>query len=255
MLSSNLGAFTRSPCRRGPCPCATAGWFEESTKIHPAAHWASWADALAMIHQRHPAIVDNIVGALKNAESDSIRCLLDCTRRLAETGFEVLDWTDLARDEGEDGPCQPKIGWQKQAANSVKECFFSNTVWSSLGDSERALCPFTMWSSGECPVRLFPIEPFRLLYLRRLRLPLPLCLRSCRCGRLLDTFGHHRAACANARVLGRRGWALESCCEAGARVRTNTFIRDMDLGMHDTLDGRRLEVADGLPLPRSPAHC
>ena len=55
-------------------------------------------------------------------------------------------------------------------------------------------------------------------------------------------------------VLGRRGWALESAAararrEAGARVRTNTFIRDMDLGMHDILDGRRLEVlADGLPL-------
>ena len=32
-------------------------------------------------------------------------------------------------------------------------------------------------------------------------------------------------------------------------MRTNTDIRDMDLGMHDILDGRRLEVlADGLPL-------
>ena len=39
------------------------------------------------------------------------------------------------------------------------------------------------------------------------------------------------------------------CREAGARVRTNTFVRDMDLeGVH-VLDGRRLEVvADGLML-------
>ena len=63
-------------------------------------------------------------------------------------------------------------------------------------------------------------QPFRLLFLRRLRLPLPLQPRSCRCGRPLDVLGHHRAACANAGVLGRRGWVLENvaarvCREAG----------------------------------------
>ena len=188
-------------------------------RIHPAAHWASWADALAMIQQRHPAIVDTIVGALENnAESVSIRCLLDCVRKLAETGFEVPDWTDLAEgkvpgDEGEDDPCQPKIGWQKRAANSVEERFFSNTVWPSLGDSERALALSQCGPLASVPFVCLPIDrtrrfdsqPFRLLLLRRLRQPLPLCLRNCRCGRPLDAFGHHQAACANAGVLGRRG--------------------------------------------------
>ena len=32
---------------------------------------------------------------------------------------------------------------------------------------------------------------------------------TCRCGRRLDSFGHHRAACAEAGVLGRRGFPLE----------------------------------------------
>ena len=37
--------------------------------------------------------------------------------------------------------------------------------------------------------------------------------------------------------------------QGGARVRTNVFVRDMDLAQHDRMDGRRLEVvADGLPL-------
>ena len=45
-------------------------------------------------------------------------------------------------------------------------------------------------------------QHFRLLLLRRLRLPLPLTSRTCRCGRLLDSFGHHRAACSGAGVLG-----------------------------------------------------
>ena len=91
---------------------------------------------------------------------------------------------------------------------------------------------------------------------RRLHLPLPLSHRTCRCGRQLDVFGHHRAACSEAGVLGKRGFPLECaaaqvCREASARVATNVFVRDMDLATFNALDGRRLEiVADGLTLWR-----
>ena len=77
--------------------------------------------------------------------------------------------------------------------------------------------------------------------------------RTCRCGRQLDQFGHHRAACPEA---GKRGFPLECaaaqvCREGGARVSTNVFVRDMDLAVHNALDSRRLEVvADGLSLWR-----
>ena len=97
-------------------------------------------------------------------------------------------------------------------------------------------------------------QPFRLLFLCRLRLPLPLQARSCRCGRPLDVLGHHRVPCADAGVLGRRGWVLENvaarvCRGEGGRVRTNLVVRDMDLGAQVHLDGRRPEiVVDGLPL-------
>ena len=50
-----------------------------------------------------------------------------------------------------------------------------------------------------------PPHLFRIVLLRRLRLPLPLSLHTCRCGRPIDSFGHHRAACARAGVFGRRG--------------------------------------------------
>ena len=92
-----------------------------------------------------------------------------------------------------------------------------------------------------------------MILLRRLRQALPLSVRNCRCGRPLDFCGHHRAACARAGVLGRRGFALESvaartCREAGGRVRTNMLVRDMDLDV-PIADARRLEVVvDGLPL-------
>ena len=48
-------------------------------------------------------------------------------------------------------------------------------------------------------------------------------------------FCHHRAACARARVLGTRGYALESaaarmCREAGGRVTTNVLVREQEVG-------------------------
>ena len=95
-----------------------------------------------------------------------------------------------------------------------------------------------------------PPHLFRVILLRRLRQALSLSVRNCRCGR---PCGHHRAACARAGVLGRRGFALESvaariCWEAGGRVRTNMLVRDMDLDV-PIADARRLVVVvDGLPL-------
>ena len=108
-----------------------------------------------------------------------------------------------------------------------------------------------------CPtnfLKTFTPLLFRVLLLRRLGLLLPLTARNCRCGRPLDSCGQHRAACARAGVLGRRGFAVESaagriCREAGRRVTMNIMVRDLDLEQLQGPAGRRLEVvADGLPL-------
>ena len=85
-------------------------------------------------------------------------------------------------------------------------------------------------TSPLCLLTRFPLQVFRVILLRRLHLPLPLTARNCRCGHHLDVFGHHRAACARAGVLSRRGFALESvvarvCREAGGRVTTNVLLR------------------------------
>ena len=102
----------------------------------------------------------------------------------------------------------------------------------------------------------------RVLLLRRLRLPLPLSARQCRCGRPLDAFGHHHAACAGAGVLGRRGFPVESagariCREAGGRVVANAILRDFDLVAPNPRDqrffgGAQLAVDTTLV---SPLHC
>ena len=75
-----------------------------------------------------------------------------------------------------------------------------------------------------------------------------------RCGRLVDMYGHHRAACSRAGVLGSRGFPVERaaaqvCREAGGRVGVDRFVRDLDLGAFNQLDARRIEViVDGLSL-------
>ena len=74
----------------------------------------------------------------------------------------------------------------------------------------------------------------------------------CRCGGRLDPLGDHRAACPTAGVLGVRGAPLRAaarmCREAGARVATNVFLRDMNVGL-PLAESRRIDVlANGLPL-------
>ena len=107
--------------------------------------------------------------------------------------------------------------------------------------------------SGPMAGMSFLAVPVHPLYWIDLRLPFPLSSRRCRCGRLLDSYGHHRASCATAGVLGRRGFAVENaaariCREAGGRVSTNVWVRDLDLPV-PVNDARRLEiVVDGLPL-------
>ena len=112
--------------------------------------------------------------------------------------------------------------------------------------------PFTSFPTSS--ISRFESSVFRVLLQRRLWLPLPPSTRKCRCGRLPDVRGHHRAACAVVGVLGRRGFPVESaaarvCRETEARVCTNVVVRDLDILPLDRQDGRKLEVvADGLPL-------
>ena len=95
---------------------------------------------------------------------------------------------------------------------------------------------------------------FRIMLLRRLRAPLPFTDRVCRCRLSLDSFGDHRASCPHSGLLAKRGFELEAtlarvCRESGARVRTNVFVRDLNIVQTRPNDARRLEiVADNLPL-------
>ena len=127
------------------------------------------------------------------------------------------------------------------------------TDHGSVASRAQCWCGFVNMPSS--PLTRIESPLFRVLLQRRLSLPLPLSQRICGCGLPYDPFGHHRSACSRTR-LGRRGFPLESaaariCREAGGRVATNMFVRNLDLGVPSAADNRRLEVVvDGLPLFR-----
>ena len=154
----------------------------------------------------------------------------------------------------EDDSPAPRVGWQRPASSRLERQYASE-MWPVFNQTERAL--MLSQSGPMCgePFTCFPSTKETQLISSCLHLPLPLTARRCRCGRLLDSNGYHRAACARVGVLGRRGFALETaaarvCREAGGRVMTNMLVRELDLAPGlNTTDGRRLEViADGLSL-------
>ena len=94
---------------------------------------------------------------------------------------------------------------------------------------------------------------FRVLLLRRFRLPLPLAAAACRCRRHLDDLGDHIAACLRSGILRSRGVALEHAAarvfrQAGATLWQHVLVRDLNV-VPARCDERHIEViANGLPL-------
>ena len=139
--------------------------------------------------------------------------------------------------------------WQRRAAHACDERAFETAFRTCHLPHER--CLLSQASAH-----------FRVLLLRRLRLPLQLAPRTCACRRPQDVLGDHRTACATAGVLASRAIPLERalarvCREAGARVARNVRLADMNLDV-PMQDARRIEVVcNGLPLwqlmPRSSA--
>ena len=62
------------------------------------AYWASWADCLHTVQQRHPAVGDQISSALsRGAPGRYLDVAASCRERLLEVSFEAPPWEDLQR--------------------------------------------------------------------------------------------------------------------------------------------------------------
>ena len=242
-----------------------------AARTRESAYWASWADSLSMVQARHPSVAELMVYHLEGESlSPSLRAASQAATELdGIEGFILPQWSNLAagfrpenREPEDHEPGSTRDGWQHGASSGVEQHFRATRLFPHMNPAERALVRSQSGPGAGVPFLTSPTSPltriesplFRVLLQRRLRLPLPLSKRMCGCGHSIDSFGHHRAACSRTGVLGRRGFAVESaaarvCREAGGRVATNMFVRNMDLGVPRAADSRRLEVVvDGLPL-------
>lgn len=186
----------------------------------PAAYWASWADALHMLHQRCPLICGVIVEELQ--EGPSTPCLVElqqAAKLLQQEGFALMpSWTELA--EGARPPLRQDAsdagewsqGWQFFAASTrehffrSRHCDFEGAVAAHLRSRSG---PGSAAVLGGCPTRPeFTLEAstFRTLLLDRMSLPLPAVASKCEgCGADVDREGVHFPA------------ALERAASAGGR--------------------------------------
>ena len=158
-------------------------------RIAVAASWASWTDSLHMMQQRHPELANQIVSFLDpSSDSASIfEQLQEGRSTLVNEGFtQIPTWQEAA-----DGirPPVPAVqepgewqhGWQFYAADARETYYRSNTFLPSLDRTQQALLRSQSGpASGAAFIAIptnelftFSSQIFRVMLLRRLRLPLP----------------------------------------------------------------------------------
>ena len=156
-------------------------------------------------------------------------------------------------------PADPLRGWRRVPARASDERICELHP-ANLPPAARALLLSQAGPVAARPHRMrtqydltIPSAPHRVLLLRRVRLPLPLAPRHCRCRGLLDPLGDHRSACATSGVLASRALPLEHaaarvCSEVGAQVARLVRLASMNFDSPIS-DERRIEVvANGLRL-------
>ena len=195
---------TGHPGRPGPTPCPVIG-------------------------AQHPRTLARMLAGLANPAGSpatpSMRTAAHAEEVLRTAGFAAPPWAALA---DELSASQPRYfgdtarGWQ-QAACAHFDRKALETFFTELDPASRATLLSQAGPGGSVAAAALPTrdefrlqdDTFRCVLLRRLRLPLPLEPRACRCGGALDPLGDHRTACPTAGVLVRRAGSLE---RAVARV-------------------------------------
>ena len=242
-----------------------------SVRTRHAAYWASWADALEMIKTRNPTVARRIIDCLEGTPLPEQGCLYEAYEAaniLDQEGFDSRpSWTAVA--EGLRPPPLPlhtgvderTPGWQYFAA-STRESYARRALLLSRSRSARAMLRSQSGPGASLFLAAAPTsaettlsaELFQVAVRRRLRWPLPLTVASCEgCGRPIDEHGDHLSACMRSGRPQIRAGAVEAvvaqiCKEAGARVRHNVLVRDLNVAVHAS-DERRLEiVCNGLPV-------
>ena len=241
-----------------------------AVRTGPAAFWASWADTLPMMASRCPELANLLLVELEKGVTSEAECLRHAAaakQTLLSEDFVCPSWREVhngvrpPEPEQSTEPGEVRHGWQYHAASRRETHYREAVVFARRNRPSQALLRSQAGRCAGVHLTLFPLTEelqcenakLRALLLRRLRLPLDLDTRRCKCGKALDSLGDHRAACSTGGVLQTRAVPLERAWarvgrEAGARVRTHAYLNNLNVLNVEPSDERRLEVvASGLP--------
>ena len=112
------------------------------------ACWASWADCLAMVNERHPQVADLLVEELEGLPQTS--CLAAAASAARELicvrDFDPPSWHALAqgvrhasREPEEHEPGCTRDGWHHEAASRVELHFRDSDLFARIGTARTAL--------------------------------------------------------------------------------------------------------------------
>ena len=100
-----------------------------AVRLYPAAHWASWANTVAMVQERRPEVATILVENLTHhTAATSISSVQQCQRRLAGAGFDLPTWDRLVegqRPSASDDDEASWGGWQQRASEKLERDHFS----------------------------------------------------------------------------------------------------------------------------------
>ena len=204
-----------------------------ATRTSESAFWASWADSLAMIRERHPTVAAAIVENLgKPWFKEPAR--QNVNRMILNQEEQGLDGNTKRRQRQN---CSTEAASWPLWPSTSRPCS-GHRVDLLLERPSQLLRPpgSPGWipTSSECSC---PAAP---------SLPLPLSSRLCRCGRFLDIFGDHRAACSRG---GNQSWSEIRISGRPVQLAVDTTLVsplhcDGTARRHTThVDGAVLEVA------------
>ena len=229
-----------------------------------AAYWGSWADCLHTIRQRHSMVADTIAHALVSPPSSAVHLVGASTSRevLLSVDFRCPSWQELLHGLR---PEHPPIDGMEPGVPIHSWQFFAASCWAPFLGVAQTLSDRTgvdeITVESHVGIAIFFFSVIAIVSFCPTAVPhsspppslAPSPLLLAPAGVAVHSM--YLATTAQ-RVRDQGCWgaggsvqsAARVCREAGARVSTNLFMRDLDLPV-GCRDGRRLEVvADGLPL-------
>ena len=165
-LSQLLGVAPANMCwdlARLPLSLGGLG-LRSATLLSRPAFWASWADCLEMIHQRHPTVCARVVDALHTQHpSVHLAGVRASGEHFPATGFRAPSWQELAagvRLGRRHGTWHSPPQWVAAQSHGTSPWLSRRRHRQTQTFSVRTgAVQIARWSVGWCPVHVLPCVP------------------------------------------------------------------------------------------------